>query len=116
MAERYTFAEIRNFKVDDVFWSSSCEYKVTTEPVINEVEFYGEKHHKAEFDAYCNETMRERHFAVADVDDPMGDETFPLYKTSVSHDIEGSSPLQPRQDTETFGEVTVEVQSINNKG
>jgi len=47
--------------------------------------------------------MREKHFAIADVDDPMGDETFPIYKSAVSHEVEGQSPLQPREDTEMFG-------------
>ena len=103
MVERYTFNEIKSFQIGTVFYTMGHEYKVNSNPIIQESDFYGELQQKIEFDAYCEETSRERHFSIADVEKPYGDETFTIYKTATSHSIEGSSPLQPRADTETFG-------------
>lgn len=107
MSTPYAFSELKTLQLGDEFWTRSKKFKVTTLPVLNKLTFYGDEHEKLEWDGYCEEDMREMHFAVADNEDPFTDETFAIYKIATSHDIEGSSPLQPRADTETTGEIIV---------
>ena len=108
MNNRFRFSELKELKLGDEFWTRSKKFKVTTEPIINKLKFYGDEHEKLEWDGYSEDDMREMHFAVADNEDPFTDEEFNIYKSPTSNNIEGSSPLQPREDTETTGKITIE--------
>lgn len=108
MAERYTFEELKNLNVGTIFWKNGEEHKLTSTPEFYESDFYGEKQGKLEFYAVSEVTNREIKYVVADTEKPFADEEFLFFKTPTSHPIKGSSPLQPRADTETSGGNSVE--------
>lgn len=108
MTNPYTFNELKTLNLGDVFWTRNEEFTVISPPILTENTFYGETYEKVEFDGLGKLHNRKVHFVLADDSVPFGDDTYNLYKTPTSHNIEGFSPLKPREDTETFGIITKE--------
>ena len=63
---------------------------------------HGEKYQKVEFDAYCEETGRERHFVITDFKEPFGDETPAIFKISDIPDTESSSELSNENNSDNL--------------
>ncbi len=80
MAERYTFEELKHLELTTEFWSNSEKFRVTTKPIHTQNTFYGDSHEKLEWDGYCEKTMRERHFVVADNKTPCGAIEYLIFK------------------------------------
>lgn len=74
---RYTFDEIKNFKVGDVFYSRNKKYVVDSDPTYyNTSEFYGDFSEKVEWTGLCEtegEDLNRQHIFVTQNSQPEGE-------------------------------------------
>lgn len=92
--ERFTFDEIKNFKVNDIFWAKNGKWKVMDDPIYyNKSMFYGDFSEKVEWVAYNDELMQSHTFIVHNIHEGNPSETL-IFKTSVSENIETTSNLK----------------------
>ncbi len=86
--ERYTFDEIRNFSINDIFYSRNKRYHVDSVPTYyNTSEFYGDYSEKVEWTGYCEtegEDYQHQHTFVIQSNEPEGEATNPMIFKSLT--------------------------------
>jgi len=83
--ERYTFDEIKNFQLGDIFWARNAQYEVSCQPTyISESNFYGDYSEKIEWTAIDIESKRESIFQVTNVRDHENASNPIIFKTPTS--------------------------------
>ena len=65
---RFTFDEIKNFDVGDVFWAKNRKWTVDDKPIYytNSL-FYGEFSEKVEWSAYNDDLMQQHNFIIHNI-------------------------------------------------
>ncbi|RLC46745.1 MAG: hypothetical protein DRH57_05515 [Candidatus Cloacimonadota bacterium] len=81
--ERFTFVEIKDFKVGDYFYFNGNKFSVDSDPTYyNNSNFYGDYSEKVEWTGFCEtegeEYQRQHKFFVQNTDKP-DDETAHLF-------------------------------------
>lgn len=83
--ERYTFDEIKNLQLGDVFWARNEQFEVNSTPTyVSESEFYGDYSEKIEWSAIAVESRRQSLFQVTNVREPDNASDPIIFKTPTS--------------------------------
>lgn len=88
--ERYTFTEIQNFQIGDIFWSRGQQYIVDTEPtyISENTYLYHGWHEKVEWTAISQQTLRQSKFQISNTTNEQGQGKDPIiFKTPTSEPI-----------------------------
>jgi hypothetical protein len=88
--ERYSFEEIKNFKIGDVFWANSTKFSVDSEPIYkNQSNFYGDYSESVEWTGITDAPHKQTKFQVSNLVKGEESESQPLiFKTPTSENAE----------------------------
>lgn len=92
--ERYTFDEIKEFKMDDIFWAKNDKWKVSDTPsYYNQSRFYGDFSEKVEWKAISETTLQQHTFTVHNVREGAAEDPL-IFKTATSEPMIATSNIK----------------------